>query len=120
MPRKVFARRQLQIGIVLVVAQQDVVLGPTLLDEIVFERERLHDRVGDDDLDRRNLFQERIVPRTETGRRQVAAHTIPQRTRLADVDRLAGRVAPQIHARLLGQPRDLDPCKDEGWTIAMP
>ena len=59
------------------------------------------------DLDRRDLVEQRVVPRAEAGRPQVAAHTIPQRTRLADVDRVAGRVAPQIDAGLLRQPRNL-------------
>ena len=40
-PRKRLARRQLQVGIVLVVAQQDVVFRRPLLDQVVLERQRL-------------------------------------------------------------------------------
>ena len=68
-PRKRLARRQLQIRIVLVVAQQDVVLRRPLLDQVVLERERLHHRVGDDHLDRRDLLEQRVVARAEPRRR---------------------------------------------------
>ena len=50
-PRKRLAGRQLQVRVVLVVAQQDVVLRRPLLDQVVLERERLHHRVGDDHLE---------------------------------------------------------------------
>ena len=38
---------------------------------------------------------------------QIVAHAVAQRPRLADVDRLAGRVEVQIDPGLLGQPGDL-------------
>src|SRR4030095_3959802 len=66
-----------------------------------------HDRIGNDHLHRSNLLEQRVMTRTEPGCAEVAAHTIPEGARLADVDRLASRVAPEIDPRLLGQPRDL-------------
>ena len=48
--RKRFRRRQLQVGVVLIVAQQDVVARRALLDQVVLERQRLDHRVGDDRL----------------------------------------------------------------------
>jgi hypothetical protein len=105
--RKRLARRQLQVRVVLVVAQQDVVLRRPLLDQIVLERERLHYRVGDDHLNRRDVVEERVVPRAEPVRTEIAADAVAQRARLADVDGLPRRIRPQIHAGLLGQAADL-------------
>ena len=59
---KRFVRRQLQIGIILVVAQQDVVLRSALLDQVVFERQRFHHRIGDDDVESRHLIEQRPEP----------------------------------------------------------
>ena len=67
--RKRFVRRQLQVRIVLVVAQQDVVLGRALLDEVVLERQRLDDRVGDDDLEPGDLVEQRVGLRDRRRRR---------------------------------------------------
>ena len=53
--RKRLGRRQLQVGIVLIVAQQDVVARRALLDDVVLERQRLDHRVGDDDFEARRL-----------------------------------------------------------------
>ena len=50
-PGERLARRQPQVRIVLVVAEQDVVPRRPLLDEVVLERQRLHHRVGDDHLE---------------------------------------------------------------------
>ena len=105
--RKRFGCRQLEIGIVLVVPEEDVELGHALLDEVVLERERLHDRIGHDHLDRRDLVDQRFVTRAEPPCRKVAAHAVPQHARLADVDRLAGGVAPEVDAWLFGEPGDL-------------
>ena len=56
---------------------------------------------------RADLVEQRIVARAEAVRAQIAADAVAQRARLADVNRLAGGVDPQIHAGLLGQARDL-------------
>ena len=87
--RKRLVRRQLQVRIVLVVAQQDVVLRRALLDEVVLERERLDDRVGDDHLEAGDLVEQRVGLRMQSARAEIAAHAVAQRPRLADVDRVA-------------------------------
>ena len=101
--RKRFARRQPEVRIVLVVAQQDVVARRPLLDQVRLERQRLHDRVGDDDLDARDLVEQRIMPRTEAVGAKVAADAVAERARFPDVNRLARGVDPQVHAGLLRQ-----------------
>ena len=58
--RKRLVGGELEIRVVLVVAQQDVVFRRALLDQIVLERERLDDRVGEDDLEARDLVQQRV------------------------------------------------------------
>ena len=51
--RERLAGGELQVGVVLVVTQQDVVAGRALLDQVVLERQRLHHRVGHDHGDSR-------------------------------------------------------------------
>ncbi len=106
-PWKILAHRQLQERIVLVIAQQDVVFRRALLDEIILECQRFHHRVGDDDFNCGNLVEQRVVTRAQAGGGEIAADAVAQRARLADVNRVARSVDPQIHAGLLGQPRDL-------------
>ena len=89
-PRERFGRRQPKIGVVLVVPEQDVVLRRPLLDQVVLERERLHHRVGDDELDPVGLVEERVGFWIGTVHAEIAADAIPQRARLPDVDRVAG------------------------------
>jgi hypothetical protein len=105
--RKGFVHRQLQVGVVLVVAQQDVVFRRALLDQVVLERERLDDRVGDDHVKPYHLVQQRVGFRIAAVGAEIVAHAIAERARLADVNRVAIRVEVQIDARLLRQPRDL-------------
>ena len=105
--RKRFGRRQLQIRVVLVVAQQDVVARVALLDQVVLERQRLDDRVGDDDVEPRGFVEQRVVTRTGAVGAEIAADAVAQRSRLADVQRLAGGVGVQIDAGLMRQPRHL-------------
>src|SRR5688500_20327599 len=61
--RKRLAGSELQVRIGLVVTQQDVVFRGSLLDQVVLEGERLDHRVGDDHLEARGLFQQRVEPR---------------------------------------------------------
>ena len=58
--RKPLVRRQLEIRVVLVVAKQDVVLGASLLDQVVFEGQRLDHRVGHDEFELGNLVEEGV------------------------------------------------------------
>ena len=94
-------------GIVLVVAQQDVVARRSLLDEVVLERQRLDDRVGDDHFEARRFIEQRVVARAHAVGAEVRARPIAQGPRLADVERLAFRVVVEVDARLLRQPGDL-------------
>ena len=55
--RKRFRSGELQVGVVLVVTQQDVEPRCPLLDEMALERQRLDQRVGHDDLERRHLVE---------------------------------------------------------------
>ena len=100
-------RRQLQVWIVLVVAQQDVVARRPLLDEIVLERQRLNDRVGDDDFKADGFVEQRVVTRAHPVGAQVRARPIAQGPGLADVKRVAVCVVVEIDARLLWQPGNL-------------
>ena len=106
-PRKRFVGRQLQVRIILVVAQQDVVFRRPLLDQIVFERQRLDHRIGDDDLEPGDFVEQGIGFRVGSMSAEVIAHPIPQRARLPDVNRVAIRVEVQVDPWLLGQPADL-------------
>ena len=106
-PRRRLGRRQLQVRIGLVVAQQDVETGVALLDQPVFEGERLDDRVGDDDVERGDVADEGVQARTGAFDAQVRADAVAQDARFADVQRLAARTEEQIDARLLRQPIDL-------------
>ncbi len=105
--RESLAGRQLQIGVVLVVAQQDVVARRALLDQVVLERQRLHDRVGDDDLEALRLVEQRVDPRAGAVGAEVAADAVAQHARLADVERLAGVVEVHVDPGLLRKAGDL-------------
>ena len=97
--RKRLAGRQLQVRVALVVAQQDVVFRRALLDQVVFERERLDDRVGHDDLESIGFVEQRVGLRVDAVRAKIAAHAVAEGARLAHVNRLAGRVEVQVDSR---------------------
>jgi energy-coupling factor transporter ATP-binding protein EcfA2 len=105
--RERLAGRQLQVGVVLVVAQQDVVFRGPLLDEVVLERQRLHHRVGDDDLEALGLVEQRVDARTGAVRAQVAADAVAEHPGLAHIERIAGVVVVDVDAGLLRQAGDL-------------
>ena len=66
--------------------------GRPLLDQMVLERERLDDRVGDDDLEARGFVEQRVDARAHAVRAEIAADAVAQHARLADVERVpAGR-----------------------------
>ena len=105
--REPFVRRQLQIRIILVVAEQDVVLRRPLFDQVVLERQRLDDRIGDDNLKAHDLVEQRIGLRIAAVGAKVVPDPVAERPRLADVNGVAIRVEVQIHSRLLRQPGNL-------------
>ena len=106
-PRKRLAGGQLQVRIRLVVAEQDVVLGRPLLDQVVFERERLDHRVGDDDLQAVRFVEQRVDARAGPVGPQVAADAVPQHPGLSDVQSLPLPVVIQVNAGLFRQPGHL-------------
>ena len=105
--RKRLGGGQLQVGIVLIVAQQDVVARRALLDQVVLERQRLDHRVGDDHFEAHRFIQQRVVARAHPVGAEVRARPIAQGPGLADVERLAFCVVVEVDARLLRQPGDL-------------
>jgi hypothetical protein len=105
--RKRFAGRQLQIRIVLVVAKKDVVARRALLDEMILERERLHDGVGDDELEALGLVEQRVVTRARAVSAKIAAYTVAKHAGLAHVERIAGAVVEHVDAGLLREAGDL-------------
>src|SRR5262249_41175944 len=114
---KCLAGRQLKVRVVLVVAKQDVVLGASLFDQVVLEREGLDDRVGDDDFQAGDLVEESVGLRISTVCTQVVSNAISQGTGLADIDGVAGRVEVQVDPRLLWQPCDLILEFPDGHTV---
>jgi hypothetical protein len=93
---------QLQVGIGLVVPQQDVVPGALALDPVVFEKERLGLRVRHHKLQVHGLGHHGgepglVVPR-QVGRRPLA-----QGLRLAHVEHLPGRVLEDVDAGTVGK-----------------
>jgi hypothetical protein len=98
---------ELDVGVGLVVAQQDVEARLALLDEVVFEREGFV-LVGDEDvLDVDGLAHERAGFGVGLrGFKQIGAHARAQVVGLAHVDDLALGVLVEIHAGLRGQGAD--------------
>ena len=74
-----------------------------LLDQVRLEDERLHDRVGNDDLDASDLVEQRIMTWAQAVCAEITAHAIAKRASFSDVNRFTRGVDPQIHAWLLGQ-----------------
>ena len=64
-------------------------LGRALLDQVILERERLDDRVGDDHFEARGFVEQRVDARARAVRAEIAADAIAQHARLADVERVA-------------------------------
>ena len=97
--RKALGRRELDVGIALVVAQQNVIARLLLLDQVVFERQRLALVGHDDVLDIDGLAQQAAGLGVFGGAvEKVGAHPGPQVLGLADVNDLAFGVLVEIHA----------------------
>jgi len=100
-------QRELDVGVGLVVAQQDVEARLALLDEVVFQRQRLAFVVDQDVVDIDGLAHQRAGLRIGLrGFEQIGAHSRAQVLRLADIDDLALGVLVQVHAGLRGQCAD--------------
>ena len=111
-PRHVHARillerRVANVGIGLVVAQQNVEFRLVLLDQFVFERQRFFLVVDDDVFEVGRLAHQRAGLRVLPARFQkVRAHAAAQRARLPHVDDRFSRILEQVHPRLGGQTGD--------------
>ncbi len=92
------------VGIRLAVFQHDVVLGPVLLDQFVFEDQRFGGGVRADDLEigdvRDELARFHVLAAL---RLEVGAHAVAEGNGLAHVDDLAVGVLHQIDARFLSE-----------------
>src|SRR5208283_3220498 len=99
-----FGQSELDIGISLIVAKDDVELGLVLLDEIVFEGEGLA-LVGNDD-----GFEVGDFPGQRAGfgvgparLQEVGTHTVAQGTCFTHIDDGAAGVLEEVHAGLFGE-----------------
>ena len=93
-----------QVGVALIVLEQDVVFRHIVLDERAFEHERLELRRGGDRLkmiDIRHHFARFCIVRRRI--LKILADAVFQFFCLADVDHGPGGVFHQINARLIGQ-----------------
>ena len=104
---EIFPNGQLQVGVVLVVAQEDVVFRDPLLDQVIFERQRFDDRVGHDDFQPLRLVEQGVDAGAHALGAQVRAHAVAQDLGLADVQSLPTPVVIQVNAGLLRQAGDL-------------
>ena len=96
---RVFLGSELDVGVGLVVAQQDVVARLPLLDQVVLERQRFFLVVDVDEVDLARLVDQRAgLDVAEPVLVEVTAHAGAQILGLADVDDRAAGVLVQVHA----------------------
>ena len=95
-----------QVGVGLVVAEQDVVARREALDEIVLEQQRLGLRARGGDLDARHLRHHHLDARAQALLLEVGADALFQVAGLADVEHLAGVPEHPVDARKVGQSGD--------------
>ena len=98
-----------EVGVVLVVAQADVVVGPVLLDEVAFQHQRFQFAVHDDRCPGRAM---RLDQFARLGRElgallEVGADAVAEVDGLADVDDLALVVFVEVTAGVRGQGLEL-------------
>ena len=97
-------RIQPDIGIALVVLEQDIVLWLVFFDHRVFEHKRLKLGFGHNDVKVVNMADQLARLGVQPLRRlKIVGNAVAQQLGLADVDHLAGLVLVQVHARLHGQ-----------------
>ena len=93
------AGREEDIGIGLVVAQQDVIRRPPLLDQRLLKQQRLGFVGGDGGLDLCDLGHQRSGLGCLPGLAEIAGQALFQVLRLADIEQLGLRVEHAIDAR---------------------
>ena len=93
-----------QIGIALIVFQENIIFRHVPLDERALEHQRLKLARRDDDVKVVNLADHPARLRRVRGRiLEILAHAVLELFRLADIDDLAGLILHQIHARFQGK-----------------
>ena len=101
--REGLLRVELDVGIRLVILQKDVIFGLVLLDEGVFEGERVH-LAGGDDIGKVGDVLDHRLHFGGLGRgMEVLPHAVFEYPRLADIDDDAVFIHHQIDARRIGQ-----------------
>ena len=102
-PRPRLPRRDLDVGIGLVVAEADVVPGPVLLDEGVLEEQGLELGVRDDRFDLAVGPQQRLGLGALGPRPEVRGDALLERPGLSDVEKLSLVPAEEVDAGRIGQ-----------------
>ena len=105
------ARREADIGIGLVVAEEDVVLGRELLDQRVLKNQRLGFRARRRRHHIRHLLQHQRDARAVAGLLEIGADPPLEVLGLADVKHRLVGIEHAINARILGQ------CGEEGLGV---
>ena len=116
-PRKLLVRREVDVGVALVIAQQDVVARPELLDEVVLQQQGLALGVGHRDLDAGDLADQCLRLDAEPGLAEVARHALLQVARLADIEHLAARIQHAIDTRPGGEGLEEIACVEGGCLL---
>ena len=107
-PRVLLGQGELQVGMVLVVAEQDVVARLVPLDEVVLEGEGLHLGVGDDQVEVGDLGDHGPLVRVPGARGlEVGADAVPQHAGLAHVEDPPLRVLEEVDAGPRGEAVEL-------------
>ena len=100
---RIVACGQMDVGITLVVAQQDVVARAQTLDQLRFEQQGLGLGTRQGDFDLRYLGNHRGNARLHARLEEIAANALLQIAGLADVEQIAGRTEHAIDARRAAQ-----------------
>ena len=102
--RVVVGHADLEIEILLIVAQLDVVARTVLLEQVALQQERLFLRAGDDVVEVGDLRHHRADLGGQVGlAAEVGPHAVAQHGRLADVDDASVCPLHEVHAWLAGQ-----------------
>src|SRR5439155_3195850 len=97
--RKGLVYSELKIRIGFVVAQQNVVLGLVLLDEVIFKGECFAFGVGHDELDVFDCVHHLVLALVEIARQlEIGSYAVPQRFGFSHVDRLIRSILIEVHA----------------------
>ena len=100
---KLFGDRDFDIGIRFIVFEEDIVFRLVFFDEVVFKRERVDLRFGDDIMEIGDVLHHRHdLFRLYRGMK-ILTHSVFQIARLSHVDHVAVAIVHDIYARIVGQ-----------------